>query len=123
MTSAPPMQRETIALPFEAVLTVARVRRRRCHLRRWRAAGDKGRQALDIAVVIFGCRVLRMTTAKTRLFAKLFTWLEELHVTRQIRLRVPRTKHRLLAHALRAGGLLVTVVDHVVAGLVPTVDS
>src|SRR6266849_5614620 len=93
MTAAPPMQRETIALSLEAILTVTLVRRRRRDLRCRRAAGDKGRQALDVAVVVFS--VLRMTTAKARLFAL----LEELRITRQIGLRIPGTERRLLAHA------------------------
>src|SRR5262245_44006456 len=88
MTTASPVERETVALSLEAVLTVALVRRRRCDLRRRRAAGDKRRQALDVAVVILS--VLRMTTAKARLFAKLLTRLEELRIARQIGLRIPR---------------------------------
>jgi len=118
MTAAPPMQRETVALSLEAVLTVTLVCRRRCDLRRRRAAGDKGRQALDVAVVVFG--VLRMTA---RLFAKLLARLKELRITRQIGLRIPGTEGRLLTHARQTGWLVIALVAHVVTRLVPAVHS
>src|SRR5262245_58457268 len=108
MTAPPPMQRETIALSLEAVLTVTLVRRRRCDLRRRRAAGDKGRQALDVAVVVLG--VLRMTTPKARLFAKLLARLKELRITGQIGLRIPRTEGRLLTHARQTGWLVIALI-------------
>src|SRR5215470_434214 len=117
MTAAPPMQRETVALPLEAVLTVTLLRRRRCDLGRRCPAGDKGRQALDVAVVVFS--VLRMTTAKARLLAG----LEELRITRQIGLRIPGTEGRLLPHARQTGWLVIALVAHVVTCLVPAVHS
>src|SRR5260370_40836937 len=95
VTAAPPMQWETVALSLEAVLTVALVCLRRCDLRRRRAAGDKGRQALDVAVVVFGRSVLRMTTANALLFAR----LEELPRPRQEGLRLRGTEVWLLARA------------------------
>jgi hypothetical protein len=119
MTAAPPMQRETVALSFVAVLTVALVCRRRCDLRCRRAASDEGRQALDIAVVVFGGSVLRMTTAKVLLFAR----LEELRITRQIGLRIPGTESRLLARARQAGWLVIALLVHVVMHIVPAVHS
>src|SRR6266436_2240135 len=64
-----------------------------------------------------------MTTAKARLFAKLLTRLEELRITRQIGLRIPRTKGRLLAAAGRTDWLVIALVVHVVTHIVPAVHS
>ena len=122
MTAPPPMQRETVALSLKTVLTVTLVCRRRCDWRHRCAAGNKGRQALDIAVIVLGRGVLRMTSAKTRLLAKLLARLEELRITRQIRLRITGTEGRLLAHA-RQSRLVVPLVAHVVARVVPAVHS
>jgi hypothetical protein len=123
VTAAAPMQWETVPLSLEAVLTVALVCLRRCDLRCRRSASDKGRQTLDIAVVVFGRSVLRMTTAKARLFAELLARLEELRITRQIGLRIPGTKSRLLARARQAGWLVIALLVHVVAYIVPAVHS
>jgi hypothetical protein len=119
MTAAPPMQRETVALSLEAVLTITLVRRRRCDWRCRRAAGDKGRQALDVAVVVFGRSVLRMTTAKVLLFAR----LEELRITRQIGLRISGTEGWLLARAWQAGWLVIALLVHVVTHIIPAIHS
>jgi hypothetical protein len=122
MTAAPPMQREAVGLPLEAVLTVTLVRRLRCDLRRRRAAGDKGRKALHVVafvVAAFGCSMLGMSAAKALLLPR----LEELRVARQVRLRIPRTEGRLLAHARQTGWFLVPVVGHVIPRLVPPVHS
>jgi hypothetical protein len=121
VTATTPMQRETVALSLEAILTVALVRRRRCDLRRRRGASDEGRQALDVAVVVFGCSMLRVTTAKTRLLTKLLARLEELRVTRQIGLRITGTEGGLFAHARQTSGLVVNVVNHVFTPVVPAV--
>src|SRR5215813_5917895 len=123
MTAPPPMQRETVALSLKAVLPITLVCWLRCDLRRRRAAGDKGRQALDVAVVFLGCRVLQVTTAETRLLTKLLARLEELRITRQIGLRISRTEGRLLAHARQAGWLVIPLVADIVTQLVPPVDS
>src|SRR5262249_41695809 len=118
MTASAPMERETVALSLEAILTVTLVRR---SLRRRRAASDEGRQTLDVAVIVFGSRVLRMTTAKTRLFAKLLTRREELGITRQIGLRIPGAEGGLFAQARQSGRLVLPLVAHVVARIVTAV--
>jgi hypothetical protein len=125
MTASPPMQRETIALSLEAVLTVALVRRRRCDLCHGRGASDKGRQAFDVAVVVFNGNVLRVATAKTRLLAQLVARVEELRVARQIGLRITGTEGGLLAHPRprQTSRLVVHVVDHVVTCVIPAVHS
>jgi hypothetical protein len=122
MTAPPPMQREAVGLPLEAVLTVTLVCRLRWDLRCRRAAGDKGRKALHVVVFVaaaFGCSVLGMSAAK----ARLLTRLEELRIARQIGLRIPGTEGRLLAHARQTGWFLVAVVRHVITHLVPPVHS
>src|SRR5260370_41772073 len=123
VTAAPPMQWETVALSLVAVLTVALMCLRRCDLRRRRAAGDKGRQALDVAVVVFRCSVLRMTPTKAWLFAELLARLEELRITRQIGLRIPGTEGWLLARARQTGWLVIALLVHVVTHIVPAVRS
>jgi hypothetical protein len=126
VTATPPMQWETVALSLEAVLTVALVCLGRRDLRRWRAAGDKGRQALDVVVVVFRRSVLRMTTAKARLFAELLARLEELRITRQIGLRIPGAEGRLrlVTHARQTGWLVIALVAaNVVTHIVPAVHS
>jgi hypothetical protein len=123
VTAAPPMQRETVALSLEAVLTITLVCLRRCDLRRRRAAGDEGRQALDVAVVVFRRSVLRMTPAKALLFAELLARLEELRITRQIGLRIPGTEGWLLARARQTGRLVIALLVHVVTHIVPAVYS
>ena len=119
MTASPPMQRETVALSFKAVLPITLVCWLRRHLRCRRTAGDKGRQALDVAVLVLGCGVLQVTAAETRLL----TGLKELRITRQIGLRIPGTERRLLAHAGQAGWLVIPLVADIVTQLVAPVDS
>jgi hypothetical protein len=123
VTAPPPMQRETVPLSLEAVLTVALVCLRRCDWRCRRAAGDKGRQALDVAVVVFGRSVLRMTPAKARLLAMLLARLEELRITRQIGLRIPGTEGWLLARTRQTGRVVIALLVHVVTHIVPAVHS
>ena len=120
MTAPPPMQRKTVALSLEAVLTVALMRRRRGDLWYRSGAGDKGRQALNVAVVVFGS-LLRMATAKARLLAQLFARLKELRIARQIGLWITGTEGRLLACARQTGRFVVHIIADVVTRLVATV--
>jgi len=122
VTTAASMQRETVALTFVAVLPVALVRLGSGSLRRRRAAsaGDEGRQALHIAVVVaaMGRGILRMATAEALLLARKVRLLArriELRVARQIGLWIAGAEGRLLACPGRSGGLVVAVITHIVA--------
>jgi len=122
MTTAASMQRETVALTFVAVLPVALVRLRGGGLRRRRAAsaGDEGRQALHIAVIVtaMGHGTLLMAAAEVLLLAgkvRLLARRIELRITWQIGLRIAGAEGRLLAWPRLSGALVVAVVAHVVA--------
>ena len=125
VTTAASMQRETVALTFVAVLPVALVRLGSGSLRRRRAAsaGDEGRQALHIAVVVaaMGRGILRMATTKALLLTllagkvRLLARRIELRVARQIGLWIAGAEGRLLARPGLSGGVVVAVVAHVVA--------
>jgi len=121
VTTAASMQRETVALTFVAVLPVALLRLGGGTLRRRAAsAGDEGRQALHIAVVVaaMGRGILRMATAEALLLARKVRLLArriELRVARQIGLWIAGAEGRLLACPGRSGGLVVAVITHIVA--------
>jgi len=120
VTTAASMQRETVALTFVAVLPVALLRLGGGTLRRRAAsAGDEGRQALHIAVVVaaMGRGILRMATAEALLLARKVRLLArriEMRVARQIGLRIARTEERLFADARHCSRLIVAILAHVV---------
>jgi len=119
MTPPPPMQRETVGLSLEAVLTVTLVRRLRYDLRRRRPPGNEGRQPFHIAVVASsGCAVLRMAI-ETLLLAR----REELRVAWQIGLRVTWTEGWLFTSPRQTSRLVVRLVAHVVARLISPIHA
>src|SRR5262249_13444754 len=117
---APAVQRETISAALTLLVVVAsaaisllRVLLSVRRLTLLPAAGDEGRKAIDVAVVLGWATLLRLRLPPLLLL----TWRIELRVARQIRLRVAGTIGRLLllviAELRRA--LVIPLIEGVVA--------
>src|SRR5215813_688307 len=120
MAPAPAVQRETISAALTLLVVVAsaaisllRVLLSVRRLTLLPAAGDEGRKAVDVAVVLGWATLLRLRLPPLLLL----TWRIELRVARQIRLRVAGTIGRLLllviAELRRA--LVIPLIEGVVA--------